>query len=201
MNPQHRYSRYFTYIQPVFRDPVVRTYGSIILTIIAIAVFILFAIKPTIETILVLQKKLENSKEVLQKTTQKSQDLSQARKNFEVLDINVKQKIQNAIPGILTLKTLTATLEQNAILNQASISALQIQPVSITATSSSLTHKDLSEIQFVFNIEGSYDKLINVLKGISFSSRLISITNLVLNKEPESTSILMTVTGKAFFLK
>ena len=59
----------------------------------------------------------------------------------------------------------------------------------------------LAEIQFVFNIEGSYEKLVNTLKGISQSSRLIAITNLVLNKQPESTSILMTVTGKAFYLK
>ena len=72
---QKIYSRYFTYVKPLIRLPIVRTYGATVFTIFIITIFIFFAIKPTIETILVLQKKLENSTEVLEKLQKKSKDL------------------------------------------------------------------------------------------------------------------------------
>lgn len=199
MNNQHRYARYFTYIPPVLRAPIIKTYGSLILSIIAVTIFILFAIKPTIETILVLQKNLDNSKQVLQQIIKKSQDLSQARQNYQNLDSGVKQKIETTIPTMPNLKTVTAILEQNALNNQASISALQVSP--LTVASATQSAKELSEIQFIFSVEGTYANLLNVLSGIQNSSRLISITNLSLNKSPDNSNILMQVTGKAFFLK
>lgn len=199
MNSEHRYSRYFTYIAPVLRIPIIKTYGSLILSIIAVTIFILFAIKPTIATILVLQKNLDNSKQVLAQIIQKSQNLSQARKNYQNLDQAVIQKIEIAIPPAPNLKTVIAALEQNAISHQASISALQINPITIVNATESA--KELSEAQFTFSIEGTYGNLLNVLSGIQNSSRLISITGLSLNKLPESLNILMQVEGKAFFLK
>ncbi len=199
MNNEHRYSRYFTYIAPVLRIPLIKTYGSLILSIVAVTIFILFAIKPTIETILVLQKNLDNSKQVLVQIIQKSQDLSQARRNYQNLDPAIKQRIETAIPSAPNLKTVIASLEQNAFSNQASISALQINP--LTVDSATQSAKELSETQFTFAIEGTYSNLLNTLSGIQNSSRLISITGLILNKLPDSPNILMQVTGKAFFLK
>lgn len=199
MNNQHRYWRYFTYITPVLKAPIIKTYGSLILSIIVVAVFILFAIKPTIGTILVLQKNLENSKQVLTQIIQKSKNLSEARRNYQILDPVVRQKIDMAIPTSPDLKTLVTSLEQNALANQASISALQINPITIPNASESA--KELTEIQFTFAIEGTYNNLVNILSSIQKSSRLISITGLTLNKPAESSSILMQVTGKAFFLK
>ncbi|QQG43707.1 MAG: type 4a pilus biogenesis protein PilO [Candidatus Daviesbacteria bacterium] len=199
MNNQHRYSRYFTYIAPILRAPIVKTYGSLILSIVVVAIFILFAIKPTIGTILVLQKNLENSKQVLAQIIQKSKDLSEARKNYQSLDPAIRQKIDTTIPPVPNLKTVIAALEQNALSNQASISALQIDPISIPNATESA--KNLTEIQFTFTLEGSYNNLLNTLNGIKNSSRLISVTGLTLNKNPESSSILMQIVGKAFFLK
>ena len=45
-------SRYFTYIQPVFRAPSVKTYGAPILTIITMTIFILFAISEGVKVLL-----------------------------------------------------------------------------------------------------------------------------------------------------
>lgn len=199
MNSEHRYFRYFTYIQPIFRVPIVRTYGSLILSIVSVAVFILFAIKPTIATILVLQKNLTDSKQVLEQIIKKSQDLSGARKNYQALDPLVKQKITTAIPEVPSLKTLILALEQNSLNNQASISALQINPVTIARATQSAT--ELAEIEFTFSLEGTYNNLLKVLEGVQNNSRLISVTGVTLNKSSDSSNILMQVSGKAFFLK
>ncbi len=196
-----RYSRYFTYIQPVLKSPIVKTYGTYTLTFFTMAIFIIFAIKPTIETIIVLQKKIEDSNLVLEKINKKSEDLSLGKQNYQALDPTIRQKINMAVPDTLSLKTLIQSLEQAANTNQASISALQVQPVTIESKDPNSVSTALGEIEFTFNIEGSYNTLLTVLKQIQSSTRLISIENLLFNKALDGNILLLSVTGKAYYLK
>lgn len=194
------YSRYFTYIKPVTRLPIVKTYGSTIFTLLIISIFIFFAIKPTTETIIVLQKKLDDSNAVLKKVNQKVNDLSLGKTNYEKLPINVKLQIETAIPDNARLKSVIQTLEQTAKNHEASISALQIQPLVLTTKSNSQLGT-LSEITFTFNIEGAYEQLIAILQDLKSSARLISIDNLSIAKLSEGPGLIMSISGKAYFIK
>lgn len=194
------YSRYFSYIKPVGKLPIVKNYGTIIFTLVTTAILIFFAIKPTVETILVLQKKLVNSNEVLQKITQKSNDLSLGRKNYDDLDQNIKDKIAAAIPDTVNLKSTLQILEQTAKAHDASISALQIQPF-VVNTKINDQVGSLAEISFIFNIEGDYQKLIALLQDLKSSGRLISIDSLSLSKTTDSNGLIMSLSGKAYYLK
>ena len=194
------YSRYFTYIKPLTKLPVVRTYGSTIFTLLVTLIFILFAIKPTVETILVLQKKLEDSNQILKKVNQKAADLSLGKVNFEKLDPKFKSKVAAAIPDTVSLKSIIQILEQTAKLREASVSAIQIQPLVLeTKTDSPLG--TLSEVSFTFNAEGGYKNLILLLKDLKSSDRLISINSLSLSKLSEETGLIMSITGKAYYIK
>ena len=82
------YSRYFTYIKPVIKSPIIKNYGPAIFSLLTMSILIFFAIRPTVETILVLQKKLADSNEVLQKATQKAENLSLGKKNYDNLCFN-----------------------------------------------------------------------------------------------------------------
>lgn len=195
-----KYFRYFTYVKPLVRLPIVRTYGTQIFTILVMIIFIFFAIKPTIETILVLQKKLEDSNQVLDKLHRKSESLSQGKQNYENLDRSIKDKIQAAIPDSVELKSVVQTLEGAVKFNDASISALQIQP-QVLETKLDSQVGVLSEIGFTFNIEGSYSNLISILQDLSTSSRLISIDTLSITKAGESQGLVMSISGKAWYLK
>lgn len=194
------YSRYFTYIKPVTRLPIVKTYGSTIFTLLIISIFIFFAIKPTTETIIVLQKKLDDSNAVLKRVNQKVNDLSLGKANYEKLPINVKLQIETAIPDNARLKSVIQSLEQTAKNHEASISALQIQPLVLTTKSSSQLGT-LSEITFTFNIEGAYEQLIAILQDLKSSARLISIDNLSIAKLSEGPGLIMSISGKAYFIK
>lgn len=195
-----RYSRYYTYIKPVTKLPIIKSYGLHILTIITLTIFIVFAIKPTIETILVLQKKLQDQEEILAQVTKKSEDLTKASQNYQSLDPTIKQKIETALPTKSDLRILTNQLEQSALLAQASISALQVEPLTFTSQNSE-AKKSLSEIIFTYNIEGTYENLLLALDSLQKSNRLISIESLNLNKVIDSPTILMSVKGKAYYLK
>lgn len=191
-------SRYFTYIEPVLKIPIIRTYGSLIFTILAMIIFILFAIKPTVETIILLQKDLENQKEIQSKLHQKITDIQTAETNLARIDQTTRARIESLIPKQPDLTGLIKVLEQS-VSEGASISAIQFQALSIEkpATDSS----KLTEINFTFNIQGTYDAIISVLQKLNTSSRLISVTNLVLNKVESSAGLLMSVSGKAYYLK
>lgn len=194
------YSRYFTYIKPVARLPIVRAYGSTIFTLFMILIFIFFAIRPTIATILVLQKKLADGTAVLQKVTQKANDLSLGKQNYDNLDTSIKNKIQTAIPDTIELKTLIQNLEQIAKNHNASVSALQIQPLDLEVKKDSGIGK-ISEVNFTFNIEAAYKNMLSFLQDLKTSSRLISIDSLSLTKISEGSGLIMSMTGKAYYIK
>lgn len=199
-NESSRYYRYFTYIKPITRLPIIRTYGSTIFTLVIMVIFIIYAIKPTVETILVLQKKLANSTQVLEKINQKAENLSKGKQNYDNMDPDIKAKISSAIPDIVNLKSIIQILEQTAKKYEASVSALQIQPLTIE-TKQENEPGNISEISFIFNIEGEYTKLISILQDLKTSGRLISIDSLSLSKLSEGGGLIMSLSGKVYYLK
>lgn len=202
MTPQSsRYFRYFTYIKPITKMPIVKTYGSLMITLIGMLIFILFAIKPTTETILVLQKKLADSNEVLTKVNQKAQNLSLGKKNYDDLGPNVKKTIQDAIPDNAELKTVVSEIEMSVKENSATISALQIQPLTIEKKDPQVFTNKLDELTFTANIEGEYPSLLNILQAITKSPRIISIDNLNFTSLNEGESLLMSISAKAYYLR
>lgn len=201
MKPQSQvYSRYYTYIKPFAKLPIVKNYGSTIFTILIVIFFIFYAIKPTVETILVLQKQLADSTIVLEKVNQKVKSLSDAKQNYDNLDPKLKSKLTNYIPNTVTLKSVTLTLEQTAKQHNASISAIQIQPL-VIETNISTGSGILSEILFTFNAEGEYPNLVSLLQDLKNSSRLISIDNLSLSKVTDGTGLIMSLSGRAYYIK
>ncbi len=199
-NESNLYSKYFTYIKPVTKLPIVKNYGPAIFSLLTISILLFFAVKPTVETILVLQKKLADSNEVLQKITQKANNLSLGKENYDNMDQDIKDKITALIPDTVSLKSIIQALEQTAKRNEASISALQIQPL-VLEPKNEVQVGSITEASFIFNTEGSYTSLLALLQDLQASNRLFSIDNLSLSKANEGTTIIMSVSGKAYYLK
>ena len=80
------------------------------------------------------------------------------------------------------------------------MSALQIQPL-VVDTKVDERMGTLSEIAFTFNTEGDYTNLIALLQDLKTSSRLISIENLPISKVIDSQTLIMSLSGKAYYLK
>lgn len=199
-NESSRYSRYFTYIKPIAKHPLVKTYGSTIFTLVIMVVFIIYAIKPTIETILVLQKKLDDASLVLEKVNQKAESLSAGKQNYDNLDSTIKSKLQAGIPDTISLRSVIRILEEAAKKYEASVSALQIQP-QVIETKTEDKPGTVSEVSFIFNVEGDYQQLISMLQDLKSSDRLISIDNLSLSKVSEGGGLIMSLSGKAYYVK
>lgn len=193
--------KYFNFLSRIGKNRYVKTYLSTTIVILITLLFIFLAIKPTIETILILQKKVNDSKEVVQKIEQKINDLNLAIENYGNLSEGIKNRINLALPSTVALKTITQSLEETAKVNGASISALQLQSFKVEPTHNGLT-QNISEIEFTFNAEGSYSSIISILQSLKRSQRLITINALSLrNLDTQSSNLVMSITGKVYFIK
>ncbi len=196
----NRYSRYFTYIKPLGKLPIIKSYGSIIFTIIVTAVFLLLAVKPTIETILVLQAKLDEYRSILEKIDQKAIGLSQGKENFDQLSDEIKTKILLAVPDDPHLKTIIDEIDRLAQKHDASISAIQFQPLTIAKRNPAQIGA-IDNLNFNVNFEGSYQNIKNLLQDLRISSRVMTIDSVNFNKSSDGNGLVITISAKGFYLK
>lgn len=195
-----KYSRYYVYIKPVIGNKYVKSATPYIFSLLAIIIFVIFAIRPTILTIISLQKSIQDNQQTLDALEKKSRDLTDGKRNLENLDPNIKTLINTRLPDVVAVTTLINNLQITAS-KTASISALQVQPVTIYTNDSNLNPKQsLGEILFSLNAQGSYTSLLQTLDSIAKSSRLINITSVLLSKSAEGT-IVLSISGKAYYLK
>lgn len=199
MNPQ--LSRYYTYIRPVFKNKQVQTYSSLVFTIVTISIFSIFAIKPTLETIVGLQKSITEQQQVLESLKEKSENISIGKKNYESIDPSTKIKLLKTLPDKPESIRIINMLYNLASQNEASISGLQFQPVTLLPNPLTLNKKpELAEVAFNFNLLGSYQQTQNTLNSLLKSDRLITLESLIINRN-EGGSLILTVNAKAFYLK
>lgn len=195
-----RKTKYFTYIKPILRNKAARTYGPVMFSLVTIAIFSVFAVKPTVETIISLQKSISEQNELLDKVTTKADNLVLGRRNYQNIDSEVRIKLESLIPNSLFLPTIINNLNALAISNQASISAIQFQPSVLEPTPESLNkNAGLKEITFIINTQGSYNSLVNFLTNLS-NERLIEVQSIIFNKTEENP-LSMTINAKAYYLK
>lgn len=195
-----KYSKYYVYIKPVIGNQYVKSTAPYIFSILAIIIFVIFAIRPTILTIISLQKNIKDNQQVLAVLDQKSQDLTDGKRNLDNLDPNIKTLINTRLPDTVEVTTLINDL-QTAALKTASISALQVQPITIYSnTSSNPSKKNIGEVLFSLNIQGSYPQLLQALDNIAKTPRLLNITSAIFSKSAGG-EIGLSVSGKAYYLK
>ena len=196
-----KYSRYFTYIKPVLRNKIVRTYSSLVFSIITITIFALYAIKPTLSTIVSLQKSIVEQQALLDSVKQKVSTLQEGKSNYNKINQQTLDKLEAILPTYSSLPKLVDTLNKLAIQNQASISGIQFQPILLENPPQKLSkNASIKEVLFTFNATGTYPSLTALVKTITKSDRLIIIDTISFNKTLDSPLVL-SLTGKAYYIK
>lgn len=199
MNPKR--SRYYTYIRPVIKNKAVRTYSSLIFSIITITIFLIYAIRPTVSTILSLQKSINEQKQIYETLNKKVADLTEGRKNYEAIDPELKTRLVDLIPYSPSIPALINSLNSLAKVSDASLSGIQFQSTELRQIPKTLDKNvSLQEIDFTFNAAGGYRELLTLLVNLRKSDRLINIQTITFNK-PADGSLIMTVNGKSLFIK
>lgn len=196
-----RKSRYYTYIRPVVRNKFVKTYSSLIFSLVTLSIFSYFAIRPTVTTILSLQKSISEQTGVLNTLKEKVNNLVEGKRNYENIPQPVKKKLDNLVPDNPALASLMNSLAFAAETAEASLSGVQVQPVALENPNTRLSkNAQLAQIDFTFNAQGGFANLMEFLTAVRMSDRLITLSSVNFN-QASGSNLLMSVTGKAYYLK
>lgn len=185
-NFARRYSRYYIYLEPVVADPLIRSYFSFVASLLLVAFFLVFALSPTINTILTLQKKIGEERKIDAALTQKIINLTLAQDSFSQATPGFL-KLLAAIPTDPSPQTIASGVVKSASDSGLTVSGLQFADVAIGDPPHELT-----TLKFSFTVTGPREQVRQFLGKVENLPRQVRIETLAVafgNKSDVSVAV------------
>jgi type IV pilus assembly protein PilO len=180
----------------------IRAYLEILLSLITISIFSVFALRPTILTISTLIKEIENKENILTMMNDKIQSISatqvsydRERNNLRLLDI--------AIPDKPSPEIWVRQLEGLAEKHRVSVLSAEMKPSSPGPTSDAMEISvQQSAVGWTATISGNYENLLEYMKDVERlrTATLIQSYNFNLPQEEDRASIILTLDAVFVYL-
>lgn len=200
MNPQ--YSRYYTYVKPIFRNPYTKTYLTLVLNIVVFLLIAVFAIRPKISEIVALQNQITTQQATLAEVKQQSTMVDLAIKNFSSLDGTTKDKTNSLIPDRTDITQLTTSITSLISAKEASLSGIQFQPILLSGAPKQLSRTPkIDKISFTLSSQGGYSNLISEISSLINLERIVGVDTVNFSPQPQGSGLIMIVNGEAFVAK
>lgn len=180
-NFARRYRRYYQSLEPMLEKPKTRLYSTIIFFFMVISLFGWYAIRPTINTILYLQREIADKTEVNKKMDDKINALIQAQTAIEAVEAKLPlldeaiPREPNVFPYIIRLRDLAK--ETGATISATQVSSSPIAPDVLPGSKKPTVSKPTS-LGISFTVSGTYISVKQFLDGLSQLRRLGSIDSL-----------------------
>ncbi len=186
-------NKYFQLL-PNIKEERLQKFTTLVLTLIALSFFGIFAISPTLSTIAGLRKELDDNQFVDKQLQQKIASLTSLQQKYAGL--------KNDLPIILTSFPNTPDIPLLAAQVQAvaggSVIIQSFQTFEVEIPKGKV-QKYLS-YSFTLTAEGSYNDLSKFLSSLSNMQRVVTLDILSLTKKSTGDSLVLTLKGKAYFL-
>lgn len=209
-----RYKSFFLNVSTQYKERAdIKVYLEILLSLITITIFSVFALRPTLITIAQLIKEVETKKEALAEINSKIQKLSQAqiiydqqRKNISLLNSAVPDK---ALPHVIARQIEALTSKNNVEILRVNLGEAQILAAQDTNNTSS-TQNQISpkqefeiSLQTEVNIE-NYQNLLNLISDLEKLRMPIKFDSLSLsskeNEKDNTKKVSLFLSGKMPYL-
>lgn len=197
-----QFSRYYTYVAPLLQTEKNQAYTMLVLSFFAIAFFGFFAIRPTILTIVSLQREISDAEKTDQALAQKMKQLAQAQDTLLRLSPK-KAVIDQALPPNPNVSSIVRLLEAQAQKAGVTMGSMQFRSIvlngeeAVSATNSSQVQAATTEvttegtpnaqktavqesvtvtpIKVTFNTNGTEAQVSNLLHQLTTTRRLITV--------------------------
>lgn len=180
---------------PILKQEKTQKFSTLILTLVALSLFGVFAINPTITTIIHLQKQLSDNHFIDQKLQEKIINLNSLQTQFSSIKEDLPI-ILNAIPQKPTVPLLAAQLQGVAQKNQVTVERLQVFQVELSKQQNIKGHGSFG---FTMDIEGSHANITKFLSSLIGFERIVSIENIALGNSKTKDILTLSLRGKAYF--
>jgi Tfp pilus assembly protein PilO len=171
----------------------------LVLTIIALIFFGLFAINPTLTTIAKLERELDDNQFVDDQLGRKIQNLSSLQASFVTIQDDLPA-IDASIPKNPQAPILIAQIQSVAKDENITLLSTQVFPVELDQNATK--NKSHGTFSFIILGEGSNQSISAFVDRISKVQRVISLDQITLTKKADSSELLqISIRGSAYFKK
>jgi Tfp pilus assembly protein PilO len=188
----------------------IRMFLEILLSLITITFFSIFALRPTLLTISQLIKDNKEKQETINRMEQKIKNIATAQR---IYDQNIEKisLIEQAVPNTPTPENLLRQIEGIAYLDSVTIVGSSVNEVVLIGEEKKKDNKNeiknlpenVSTITFSINVTGSYLSLYKFLIDMENSRRpfIINSINLNSSKTEQESIIVMLISGQTPYIK
>lgn len=190
---QNKYLELF----PALKQEKTQKFTSVILTFLALSFFGIFAINPTISTIVRLRRELADAKFTETGLTQKIGNLSSLGKQYQQLENDIPY-VLSAVPQDPQISLLVAQLQSTA--QNSGIFLDDLQTFEVEVSTPKTAKKKYSSFSFSLTAEGRYNDVLKLIDTISTMQRVVSLDIISLNrKADQSGTVQLSLKGTAYF--
>lgn len=205
-----RYREFFLNISALYkRRADLRAFLEIILSLLTVIMFLLFALKPTALTIISLLQQIKEKQQTLSSLNQKVNDL-QTASNLLTQNQNNIPDIDTAVPTSPNPDVLSEQIEGLAAKDSTNILGVAINQVILIGTTASVKSPsntkplpgNAKEMPFSISVSGNYVSLISFIKDFSSLRIASKIDSLGINSSTTDKGrvIVAVISGRIPFI-
>ena len=204
-----RYKEFFLNISAFYKKKVeLRAFLEIILSLSTIIIFLLFALKPTVLTIVSLLQQIKEKQATLSVLTQKVSDLQKASGLLQQNRASI-QNVNVAVPSLPKPNILAGQVLGLAAKNSVEILGFSVNQITLVGPSVNKSHSDFKplpgsaeEMPFSISIRGPYPNLIAFIKDFENLRFAAKIDTLGINSSVKEggVTIVTVISGRTPFL-
>ena len=205
MADNQSFNRYYIQIKKVWERPTVRKFSEATATLFLIAFFLLAALKPTIETIFTLNKKIADARGTEVVMTKKIADINLAQSLYQQIESDLPL-VDEYFPPEAKAQALVNIMGQNVKssgINTAGMSFDLSSYYYINATASAVAaaKNEPNKITFNFGAKSDYENIWNFLNNLTQAKRLILLDRISLSKLGSEKAIDFSLNSKVLYEK
>lgn len=191
-----RYRQYLKLL-PNIQHENTRIITTLILTFTAMSFFGVFAINPTLSTIVTLKKQLEDTILVNKKLDDKINALSSLQREYSLMGADLPI-IFNALPQTPKAPSLLGQVIALSQKTNTKIDSLSVAEIPLTGEKNP---EEKSSFIFSMQAEGLYNDLLIFTKSLTQIDRIISIESLSISKGTSADSLILNIRGMGYYKK
>ncbi len=198
-----RYRRYYTYLGPIIKNPIFRAYFSVVMSIFTVAIFIAFAIRPTLATIVGLQKQIEDKQNYNRRLDEKINSLSQLQSDYQAVERDLPL-VFTALPQDPAVSEAVILLEKTATAAGVVLTNLSIPKADYSqmplASGAAIASTSSQAVKVSVKISGGFDNLKNFFERLGNLPRIFFPDDTGVNKQTQEQGLDSQSTVSVYYL-
>lgn len=200
--------RYSQDLRKYYRMPAVQVSLALVLSVFVMSIFIMFALRPTILSIVTLQKTIAESEKTLAQLDTKVKSLQVASNQLETLKpslpvINASIPNEGALYSPLTQALEALAVQSNVVIESESLGPTLLFSRILTPFKPDKGQKVVS-LAFTARVTGNYPDVNTFLTKLLSMERIVSLDAATITREvgnkTTSAGVSLNVSGNAYYL-